>query len=232
MLELPVLLANADTINLIVDPRSILEVSLATNSNARDLDTRLCQWFDRISAAVPGELYHARLSTQENRTDDTELGKVFPVAFDFPSIFVAQSLLYYWAGIVIVRAQLCKTHEKLSALQGILAPIRSRLPCTCVNSAELASCCLQHFGLHLQPHLGTELEWPHKAALDICHSMEYCLQNSNKMFAPVAALPVLPIVKAYWRCCPGDWTRETAWIDEVIMAIGGNQHGLSMYALM
>lgn len=224
LLEVPVLFAHSDALAKITSPPLKLRGSLLSIRKAQQMESQLSDWLVNLKASTSGALYHPELSKLGSVTEDPELGKVFPVAFHFSAFAVAQNVLYYWLGLIVVHAQLCFAYEKLDCFMATLAPIRGALPCTCfdTDATETDGCptnCLQHFEMRLLPPLGHRLDWPKTTAYNISQSIEYFVQDGLPSFRSAAALPALAVVKAYWESLPGDWSREVAWTNDMFSRI-------------
>lgn len=177
------------------------------------LQESLQQWFEDFQRSVPGNLYYAELSTIETGVDDAEMGKLFPVAFRFPSFMVGQALLYYWVAVTIIQIRLCQTHAALACLIESLR--RDRVPCSCDAPAEVPARCLQHVTVALLPELDGD-GWA--AVYNICQSAEYFLQDTARGFGPASVLPALALVKGLWKQGLGSRCRDRqiAWVDDIV----------------
>ncbi|KAK6065777.1 hypothetical protein SCUP234_12397 [Seiridium cupressi] len=201
-------------IGKMTDPQLILQYSLDTVCQSLQTEERLADWFGSFEDTVPGPLYYPELSIRQCSSDERALGMLFPIAFRFPAPSVAQNLIFYWTALLSIHAHLISIYDMLSGLMDTLDMIRADLPCTCDSG------CLRHFEMGSLPPLGHRRDWPRTIAYDICQSMEYCLQDNGRGFGLVSVLPVLSVVKAHWTYWPGDWTREIAWVDEVLLELG------------
>jgi hypothetical protein len=233
ILEAPKFMAQSDSINMLTSPQSILAASLKTISATQDFNTRLMKWYAGFSASHPGGLYHARLSTRESCSDNPELGKVFPVAYHFPSLPIAQTMLYFWMCQVIAHAHLCSQYAKLERLMKTLEPIAADIPCLCsgVTDAYRPGVCLRHFEVRSLVPLGHFAEWPSSVAYNICQSIDYCLQHSNKVYGPATSLPALALVREHWKRSDGEWAREISWVNDTIRLIASKDYRISILGL-
>lgn len=201
-------------IDNVTDPERILLETLASIREGLQIEELLTQWHTRFKETVAGPLYYPELPKRKYEIDDSDLGKVFPVAFRFHDFDIAQNLVFYWMALLCVHAHLGWLYGTLARLTGALDLIRADLPCTCDSD------CLKHFTMDELPVLGDRLDWPRTTAYNICQSVDYCLQNHGRGFRPVSVLPVLSVVKGHWIHWPGDWSREIAWIDENLSMLG------------
>ncbi|KAK9420262.1 hypothetical protein SUNI508_06531 [Seiridium unicorne] len=214
LLDIPSHFSERRHIGEMTDPQLILQYSLDTVRQSLRTEERLADWFGSFEDTVPGPLYYPELSIRQCSNDERALGMLFPIAFRFPAPSVAQNLIFYWTALLSIHAHLISIYDMLSGLMDTLDMIRADLPCTCDSG------CLRHFEMGSLPPLGRRRDWPRTIAYYICQSMEYCLQDNGRGFGPVSVLPVLSVVKAHWTYWPGDWTREIAWVDEVLLELG------------
>lgn len=210
------------------DPRRALGDAWTAMEEGRRSKDELQRWFQGFQAALPGSLYHAELSKIDTVVDSAESGKLFPVAFRFPTFMVGQTLVYYWVALMSVQTRLCLTYATLARLVATLDSMgRANLPCTCGQTAEGPARCLRHFTLDLLPGADRRDGWPRAAAYNVCQSAEYFLQDTTRGFGPASALPALAWVKGLWKQAPGCWDREIAWIDDMVGRIHASGYGIA-----
>jgi hypothetical protein len=190
-------------------------------------------WFVKFEAAAAGPLYHPELSSLNSAADSAELGRVFPVAFYFPSFGVAQTLVFYWAAIILVHGHISFMHEKLAHLVELLATMKENRPLrssyTDDDNSTAAIIRLHHSAADLLSSLGSSIEWPPTPARNICQSVEYFLQEQMRGEGPISVLPALVIVKAYWKLTPGDWHREILWVEDMLRRIQSKGNEIAGY---
>jgi len=85
------------------------------------IDSQLNEWYRDFETFVAGPMYWPKLSTSDSSVDDVELGRVFPVAFDFPSHDVAQVMILYWLSLLLVHPILCHMNERLESFFILIA---------------------------------------------------------------------------------------------------------------
>lgn len=202
------------------DLRRALLDGLECISLGQKIETVLAAWYEGFKAVSPGALYHAELSQMQSMLDNSDTGKVFPVIFRFPQFLVGQNMLYYWVALMSVQAHWCFTYAALARLSDALDSTgRAAMVCTCTGVVEEAATCLRHFGVHLLPPLGSREGWPTGAAYHVCQSMEYFVLHHARAFGPASVIPGLVLVKAYWMFAPGDMSRETTWVNEMLCRV-------------
>jgi hypothetical protein len=233
LLELPDLFAHSDELPKSTSPPQRLRGSLLSIRQAYQMESQLSDWFASFEASTSGALYYPELSKFGSVTENLELGKVFPVAFHFSTFAVAQHMLYYWIGLIIVQAHLCFTYKELSHFMATLDPIRDALPCTCFDTDGTGADdgfptnCLQHFEMKLLPPLGHRFDWPQTIARNVGQSMEYFLEDGLPGFGSASALPALAVVKGYWEALPGDWSRELTWAEDMFSRISATGYEIA-----
>jgi len=184
------------------------------------IEDALAAWYDDFKAAIPGVLYHAELSKMDSVIDNPDSGKLFPVIFRFPHFMVGQNMLYYWISLMSVQAHWCFTYATLTRVSEALDSAgRATATCTCAGLDEEAATCPRHFSMHLLPPLGHREEWPTGAAYHICQSIEYFMLHHARAFGPASVIPGLVLAKAYWMFAPGDMSRETTWVNEMLCRV-------------
>ncbi|OIW22966.1 hypothetical protein CONLIGDRAFT_145590 [Coniochaeta ligniaria NRRL 30616] len=206
------------------NPLGVLSGALASVRSGTIMEAGLEKWFDSFKATVPGALYHPELSKFDSAVDSPDTGRIFPVAFQFPAFVIANNLVYYWVALMAVQAHLCFTYAMLTQLVAMLdAAGRETFSCTCDGSEAP---CLQHFSMERLPALGHRELWPRTTAYNIAQSVEYFMEQRQQGFGPGEIVPALALVQGFWRCAPGDWNREVAWVDDMIKRI--REQGVSI----
>ncbi|KAH8820642.1 hypothetical protein F5884DRAFT_56999 [Xylogone sp. PMI_703] len=128
------------------------------------LDSQLNEWYGHFETFVAGPMYWLKLSKSDSLVDDAESGRVFPVAFDFPSYDVAQTMVLYWLALLLVHPILCYMYERLKFL---VEAGHEDTECTCVDDPPLetakitvaiSSLCLRHLTMDKLPSLGYRTE--------------------------------------------------------------------------
>ena len=62
----------------------------------RELNVRLDAFFVTLQASIAGPLYYPNLARLRSVHDDENLGRVFPIAFSFPSYVVGFTMVFFW----------------------------------------------------------------------------------------------------------------------------------------
>lgn len=216
LLVLPELSGQRQGLGMTADPQEFLSRAVSSIREGERMESVLETWYESFKETVPGPLYHPELSKIDTIVDNAELGKLFPVAFYFPAFAVGQNLVYYWVAMMSVHAHLCFTYRMIAEFLTMLDTIgRSNLPCTCSSPDETLA-CLHHFSMEALPPLGPREQWPRTLAYNICQSVEHFMLRKMRGFGSASIMPALALVKGFWKHAPGDWSREIAWVDDML----------------
>jgi hypothetical protein len=212
-------------------PQEILSHAVRSIHDGIRLESDLGQWFASLKTTAPGPLYSPKLSTLDSIVDNAELGKLFPVSFHFSSFLAGQNMVYFWVALMSVHAHLHFTYRTLAQLLTILNSMdRDSLPCVCDGTQdedEMTTQCLRHFTMESLPALGHREDWARTTAYNICQSVEYFLPDGTRGVTTVGVLPALVLVKGFWGYAPGDWSRQIAWVDDMLHRIRASGNGIA-----
>lgn len=202
--------------------RETFLVGLELIQSFRRYEIDLTNWLVGYQASMGKPIYRPKLSTMQNAADSPVYGKVFPVAFYFPSFTAATIMVTFWDMQVIMYCHVCLVTAKLSTMADELDAYTEEQissECSPFNStvdAGISSDCSLGRLRDLIPALGHRAEWPRTAASFICQSVEYFFQKEMGDVGPLSCFSHLNVI---WTCLaitPGDWTRELAWISYVM----------------
>jgi hypothetical protein len=206
--------------DLIVQLPSIMEAldSLAesTNKSAErpvlilllrlclSLNRQLLAWNERLENQGHSQLYWAVPSCAHSPADDPVLGRVFPLAFHFPSLLVAQLLLLYWAMLILL-------YRTIQDIQKWL-------------QRQVTSGTETHHSFGLQDSDSRE-EYPDDGSCpsndgiallagNISQSIEYCYRTANGTHGPQLTIFPLWVAQCFYRS-QADRGRELAWCSQL-----------------
>jgi hypothetical protein len=191
------------------------------------IDLQLNEWYGRFQTFVAGPVYWPKLSTSDSPVDDTESGKVFAVAFHFPSYDVAHAMILYWLALLLLHPIPCSMYERLESLVGVG---QEDTECSCIKdpisetadvTVAMPSIYLRHFSTDKLPPLGNRTEWARGAARNICQSAEYVIQENMGDLGPRILVPRVIVVREVLVFASGNWTRELSWITNLVIRIQG-----------
>jgi hypothetical protein len=167
------------------------------------LNAQLLAWHEKLKIEVHGQLYWTVPSIAKNPADDPNLGSIFPLAFHFPSLKLAQLLLLYWSTLILLfrTTQDIQKRLKRKATSGIATPHpvgqRDR------NKSEL--CSNNNYPpddrmLHL--------------ANNISQSLEYCYHSKNGTLGPQSTIFAVWAAESVYESLSGK-RRELTWCSEL-----------------
>jgi len=171
-------------------PSAVIPTTLEVVTKCWKLDAELQAIYGRLENSHPGPIYWATLARDDyaNPADtDPKCGKLFPVAFHFPNLSMAQAVLINWSVQLMLWKGLTQLYDMLASFQYDL----SKLP------------PLGHRRQFVEP------------ARNICQGVEYCLRDEMPGWGPSVATAPLSIVAAALVECP-EFKREVAWALEAM----------------
>ena len=83
-------------------------------SDCLGIETALRTLYEDFEGTMSGPLYWPELSTLETSHTDKK-GKPFPVSFHFSTFIIAQFVITYWAGLMVLHRQIASTYQALMA---------------------------------------------------------------------------------------------------------------------
>ncbi|KAJ5912357.1 C6 zinc finger domain protein [Penicillium tannophilum] len=150
--------------------------------------------YEGFEQTISGPLYWPELSTLEahDTLNDDEQPKLFPVSFHFSGFLVAQFLVTYWSGMMLLHRQLAATYSQMAAFDAFVF-----LP----QSQEAASTI-------------------YTMVTNTCQSVEYLSQPQMGGAGLLAIIAPLrgckPALKSVAVLRNEDLSREIAWVRESI----------------
>jgi hypothetical protein len=203
-----------------LEPARLLPAALKIVDRCWKIEAELRQLFTDFENENPGPLYWPKLSTIVNPADDAVLGKVFPVAFHFPSLRTAATCMIYWATLIPLWAVLSHVYQLLGTLKvhnttATDSPSDARChggngnhdACSCEGTSPTPRTTPFDMNqlLPVDPRIDVLA-----ASRNICQSLEYCMQEEMKGLGPaVTAVPLMAVIHIlpnFPHC-----SRELAW---------------------
>jgi hypothetical protein len=81
-----------------------LPTALGIIDSCWKIDADLDLWYKDLEEKSPGPLYWPKFSVDEDPTSDSELGKLFPVAYHFVDVRMAHVVTLFWTTqLILVR---------------------------------------------------------------------------------------------------------------------------------
>ena len=210
-LELPAIYRQASETVAIKDPALALANRLKVIEECVELNRRFDSWYEELRKEIPGPLYHSRFSTMTTLADDEEHGKVFPIAYEFPSLRIAHTTAMYWSLSSVLHGILLMVLGALqpSAQESYLGPSGQRH--ACANHKDAARCDCESKapgpspGAEV-PNLSSLPSWEdsvricESAAANVCQSIEYYLRDeSGTIGSAWAIFPLRAVMQFYHR---------------------------------
>jgi hypothetical protein len=228
-LDVPAIYALSDAAKREISKRKSLIGMIKAVQLCWKLDSELRNWYDLFNASSQGMLYWCELSTIATSADSPILGKLFPVAFRFPTYIIAQTLVLYWAALAIISEQLCRLYKVLGSVE--IEIDRDEIEtheCTCEESGipdMPAHICAMHFTTEKCQPLGEREDWSYHIARNICQSVEYFLQPNMRRIGPACILPPLMFLKTAWERNGEESQRQVTWVSEMLLKVQGRMFG-------
>ncbi|RMZ91989.1 hypothetical protein DV736_g789, partial [Chaetothyriales sp. CBS 134916] len=116
--QAPGMMNTADKFNL-MRPIEILSTTLDVIEKCWGMDESMQELYHSLEASVPGPLYWPKLSTRSSSADDDDLGKVFPVSYEFSNLAIATWSMMYWSTLTMM-------YNGITLLYGVMQQIPTR----------------------------------------------------------------------------------------------------------
>ena len=213
----PEIFQHADTLTHLKPHDSLHEI-LKLIDRCWEIDAALERFYRSFESSTLGPLYWPKLSRETSSADDAELGRVFPVAFEFLNLRMSNTLMFYWATLLMLWSGLFQLYQAIAALELNCREIN----CYCVTCKEKTpdsgkDTHTHKFNMSQLPPLGHRLDFP-SMAWNICQSVEYCMQDSMLGLGPLAAAAPLVLVIDTLKNIP-KYGREVAWAKAAVARV-------------
>jgi len=202
MIQLPSIMEALDTVAASTNKLVETSVVMRLLERCSSLNAQLLAWNEKLKTEVHGSLHWTVPSEAESPADDPVLGRIFPFAFQFPSLNIALLLLLYWSTLILL-------HRTTQDIQKILK--RQTTSGTVMHSIGL-----QDRGRN---ELFSEYSYPSDdrialLANNICQSLEYCSSTKNGTLGPQSTMFALWVAQNFYES-QSDRDRELAWCTEL-----------------
>jgi hypothetical protein len=210
MIQIPPLLETFDTL-AIADINKKAEETVLTRILHRcsSLHAQLLAWYEVLSEQIPGQLYSSSPSKAHSPADLFGT-RIFPLAFEFPSLNIAQLLLLYWSTLIVLyrtMQDIDKREQKTrNETDDAEHPPRLLLQYSASDSDPT-------FTQHFNPSCPST---NHVALLakKICQSFEYCYKSTNSTISVQYTVFPRWVVQEFYASRP-EYDRQLAWCEEV-----------------
>jgi hypothetical protein len=196
---------------------SIMEAldRLATNTNktaerlvlirllelCSSLDGQLLGWNEKLKTQVQGQLYWTVPSVADNPADNPVVGRIFPLAFQFPSLSIAQLLLLYWSMLILLYRTIQDIQQRLKGQVTSGPAIQHSFD---LHARDKSQCCSDHSDTSASTD-GISL-----LAKNVCQSFEYCYRSENGTLGLQSTVFPLWVAQNFYES-QSDRDRELAW---------------------
>ncbi|RJE23298.1 hypothetical protein PHISCL_04372 [Aspergillus sclerotialis] len=180
-------------------PMEQLELANNLASQCWDLDWTMQQCYEELRLTVDGPLYWSELSRSGSPLDEADQKRLFPVAYKFPNIKIASTLMMYWATLVMLWSGLSDLYRLIDSI---------------VND-EAAT---EHQELDLPP-LGHRSDFL-PMAWHVCRSVDYCMQEEMMTVGSLAVASPLALVIGTLRDNP-HCQQEVLWMRAALGQVQG-----------
>jgi hypothetical protein len=210
-------------------PLKQLEFHIGCITKCWEMDSILQEVYDDLGKEFPSPMYWSVLATEPNPADDPIRGKVFPVAYHFPNLIVARSLMLYWSSRLLVWTGFFFLYSGILNIEIEAAEARcSNYPdcavfdddmCHCRYLVEKSTGWYQYDQSRLRPLDGRkDLRL---LTYNVCQSVEYCLNNGVPLFGSWSVSTPLSFVYETTKNFP-DFERELAWMEATLRKLQEN----------
>ncbi|KAF5582353.1 hypothetical protein FPANT_8564 [Fusarium pseudoanthophilum] len=209
-------LSRARAVMISQPSQSSLSAGLKALSALLGLDGELTTWFESYQDTYP-TLYWPEFSIASSSTDSEDMGRLYPVSFQFPSYHVAETMVLYWTVQILIHASTYSLYTRLTSSE---FKNNARVEDEGLSAKGIGRASLAH--IHHKIEISDLVLWPETSARYICQSVEYFFRHEFRGMGAGVILPPLLVAKACLSRSARDFSREIAWIDEAIGRIQGN----------
>ncbi|OJJ50107.1 hypothetical protein ASPZODRAFT_149516 [Penicilliopsis zonata CBS 506.65] len=183
------------------------------------LDRTLQEIYDDLTSNTSSPLFWPEPSRDQLLDHDDNTNRLFPVAFNFPDLRIASTLMIFWATRLMLWSGLCNLYQLINAVDP------SMIYKTATGDEKLtdnSGPCLTQLG-YSSNYLSL--------ARNVCQSVEYCLQEEMRVWGLFTVSTGLGIVLGTVQNDP-QCRREVHWIQAMLGKIQARglriwQHGIS-----
>jgi hypothetical protein len=189
-----------------LDPSALLVKILELIDRCWKLDAKLQAFYVELEQENLGHLHWPELSAGIITTaDESELGKVFPVAFQFLNIKMAQICMLYWASSAILWSGMVFMYKLIAGFQAQAALLQ---PPEDADSPDNENGTPPIFSISQLPPLEHRVDIA-PLAKNICQSVEYVQHEDQGLWKTRAVVPLKVAIETF-HDAPG-CERELEW---------------------
>ena len=202
IVEIPGIQEEFDFLESLVESDEIFRRRVKLIQRAWAVDTDMEKWSELVRSETNAPPYWPEFSVIDNATDDPQLGKLFPIAYRFVNMGMAQMQLYYWAGKILLHRTLRLTYKALRGFVSVDAVRHSAVNSKDTSHHSCSSAKSEVFTeddgfRELSSDVASLPNCPDRSTLweNACHiaqSMEYCTSDEMRLLGSqiVVCLPV------------------------------------------
>jgi hypothetical protein len=183
------------------------------------LNADLLSWYKHLRTQISGMLYWTVPCMTQSPADNAVYGPVFPLAFEFANLSVAQLLLLYWSTLILlhrVMKEVLQELEQHAIEQSMTQDNFGNLETIDSNESRF-----NHKFAKAQLPCPDSSSRPYPSnndiallAKNICQSMEYCYLTKSGTLGLQSTIFPLWVAQEFYASQP-DRGREMSWCSEV-----------------
>jgi hypothetical protein len=202
-IQLPTIMERLDMLSVSTSKTAERPILIRLLQLCSSLNAQLLAWKEKLEKQGHNQLYWMVPSVANNPADDPIFGRVFPVAFQFPSLRIAQLLLLYWSTLILLYRTIQDIQKRLKWQVSDDPAWEHSFG---LQDSDWNEVCSDH---RRPSHRRIAL-----LANDICQSLEYCYHHTNGTHGPQLTVFPLWVVQNFYRS-QLDKGRELAWCSEL-----------------
>ncbi|EXJ86360.1 hypothetical protein A1O3_03311 [Capronia epimyces CBS 606.96] len=202
-----------------MDSDSRLRLATEMITKCWKMDRDLASFHDELVRSQAGPLYWPELARGQICDEDGEDGRLFPVAFHFPHLSVAHTLLVFWACQTMLWQGMYQLYRVMATLRGSFA--------TSSRSKELLFEPDASTRFSDLPALEHRIDFA-APARNIFQSVEYCLLDEMKDHGPKSIAASLRIANETLKHHLA-YRRDVLWAEEAMVKVQGRSLRLLVY---
>ncbi|KIN00042.1 hypothetical protein OIDMADRAFT_181273 [Oidiodendron maius Zn] len=203
MIQLPSIMEALDMLTTSPNKTTEVPILIRLLHLCSSLNWQLLAWSGKLKTLVHGPLYWTVPSVAVNPADDPVLGRMFPLAFQFPSLIIAWYLLLYWSMLILLYRTIQDIQKRLKSqvTRGITPQHSFDLQDTYRSELDSDNSCPSDDGIA-------------SLANNISQSFEYCYRTEHGTLGYQSTLFALWVVQGFYKSQPNR-ARELAWCSEL-----------------
>ena len=203
MIQLPSIMEALDALPVGTNKTAERPILIQLLQLCSSLNGQLLAWSEQLKTKVCGQLYWTVPSIANNPADEPNLGSIFPLAFQFPSLKIAQLLLLYWSTLILLFRTTQDIQKRLK--NQVTSDIATPHPFSLQDTDRSILCQDNNY----PPDDRIAL-----LANNISQSLEYCYHSKNGTLGPQSTIFAVWVAESFYKS-QSDKSRELAWCSEL-----------------